>query len=74
MTNFNNLQTGVSSDPLYDKTGVSGSSPEWPTTSVVPVESFPGTTLALKGGEGILMFHFPDGQIGKRKLLNCGGC
>ena len=49
MTNFKNLPAGVSSRPIQDKTGVSGSSPEWPTTFEVPVESSPGTNLDVKG-------------------------
>ena len=49
MAIHNKLPAGVSSYSIYDKTGVSGSSPEWPTTFEVPVESSPGTNLDVKG-------------------------
>ena len=41
MAIHNKLPAGVSSYSIYDKTGVSGSSPEWPTTFVVSVEKAP---------------------------------
>jgi hypothetical protein len=49
MAIHNKLPAGVSSYSIYDKTGVSGSSPEWPTTFVVPEESSPGIILDVKG-------------------------